>query len=338
MKLTMSLGKRSYDIIVRRGALSRVGQLANLQRKVLVVSDEGVPQNYVDTVLAQCKMGYSVRLPQGEQSKSMACFELLLTKMLEYGFTRSDVVVAVGGGVMGDLAGFAAASYMRGISFINCPTTTLSQIDSSIGGKTAINLAGTKNTVGAFHQPSLVIVDADTLATLPKRHFVNGLAEAVKAGLIADEALFELFETEQIEEQIEEVIYRSLVMKKNVVEKDEREQGQRAILNFGHTIGHAIESATQLSGLFHGESVALGMLPMIEEDALRQRTKKVLERLGLPTSITYQGDAIYQYMCSDKKADSDGMITIVKVPKLGTVTLEKIQLKEMRTVIGEGIL
>ena len=198
MKLTMRLGVRSYDIIIKQGGLSRVGQLINLNRRVLVVSDTGVPEAYLKTVLAQCREGVPVVLPQGEGTKSLECFGQLLTVMLEHGFTRGDAVL--------DLAGFAAASYMRGVTFINCPTTTLSQIDSSIGGKTAINLAGTKNTVGAFYQPSLVVADPDTLKSLPERHFINGLAEAVKAGLIADEGLFELFETEDAHEKIEEIV------------------------------------------------------------------------------------------------------------------------------------
>ena len=206
MKLTMRLGVRSYDIIIKQGGLSRVGQLINLNRRVLVVSDTGVPEAYLKTVLAQCREGVPVVLPQGEGTKSLECFGQLLTVMLEHGFTRGDAVLALGGGVVGDLAGFAAASYMRGVTFINCPTTTLSQIDSSIGGKTAINLAGTKNTVGAFYQPSLVVADPDTLKSLPERHFINGLAEAVKAGLIADEGLFELFETEDAHEKIEEIV------------------------------------------------------------------------------------------------------------------------------------
>ena len=204
MKLTMRLGVRSYDIIIKQGGLSRVGQLINLNRRVLVVSDTGVPEAYLKTVLAQCREGVPVVLPQGEGTKSLECFGQLLTVMLEHGFTRGDAVLALGGGVVGDLAGFAAASYMRGVTFINCPTTTLSQIDSSIGGKTAINLAGTKNTVGVFYQPSLVVADPDTLKSLPERHFINGLAEAVKAGLIADEGLFELFETEDAQPGDEE--------------------------------------------------------------------------------------------------------------------------------------
>ena len=337
MKLTMRLGPRSYDIILRRGALGRVGQLVNLSRKVLVVTDSGVPQQYLSTVLAQCPQGVPVVLEQGEGSKSLAVTERLCTAMLQHGFARTDAVLALGGGVVGDAAGFAAACYMRGIDFINCPTTTLAQVDSSIGGKTAVNLAGTKNTVGAFYQPSLVVADPDTLKSLPERHFINGLAEAVKAGLIADEGLFELFETEDAHEKIEEIVYRSLVMKKNVVERDEREAGLRATLNFGHTLGHAIESANHLGGLYHGECVALGMLPMIEDASLRRRTRAVYKKLGLPSRIRYDGDEIFEFIRHDKKTGPDGAITVVKVPRLGECRLDKVPLEDLKAIIGEGV-
>lgn len=337
MKLTMGLGERSYDIIIKRGALGRINQVTNLARKVLVVSDTGVPQKYVDTVLAQCGVGVSAVIPAGEGSKSISCFEQLLHTMLTHGFGRNDAVLALGGGVVGDLAGFVSASYMRGVAFINIPTTTLSQIDSSIGGKVAINLMGTKNVVGAFYQPSIVIVDPDVLASLPERHFINGLAEAIKAGLISDPVLFELFETSDVHEAIEEIIYRSMIVKKNVVQNDECEQGPRACLNFGHTIGHAIESYEQLSGLYHGESVALGMLPMIESAPLRKRLRAIYKKLNLPSHIRYEGDAIYKFLTHDKKASSDGEITVVHVPTLGSYTLDKIPMQDLRAVIGEGI-
>ena len=337
MKLTMRLGVRSYDIIVKRGVLKSVGQLVNLNRRVLVVSDTGVPKKYMKTILAQCKQGVPVVVPQGEGSKSLARFGEVLGVMLEHGFTRGDAVLALGGGVAGDLAGFAAASYMRGVSFINCPTTTLSQIDSSIGGKTAVNLGGAKNIVGAFYQPALVAADPDTLKTLPERHFVNGLAEAVKAGLIADEQLFELFETEDVRENIEEILYRSLVMKKNVVEQDERESGVRAVLNFGHTLGHAIESANHLGDLYHGECVALGMLPMIEQSSLRRRTRAVYKKLGLPSRIRYDGDAICELIRHDKKLAADGTVTVVRVPKLGEVRLDKLTMEQLRAIVREGV-
>lgn len=337
MKLTMRLGARSYDIILKRGALARVGQLINLARRVLVVSDEGVPQRCRDAILAQCGQGVSVVLAQGEGSKSIACFERLQQTMLENGFTRADAVLALGGGVVGDLAGFAAACYMRGITFINCPTTTLSQIDSSIGGKTAVNLGGAKNTVGAFYQPSLVVIDPDTLETLPARHYANGLAEAVKAGVIADDVLFGLFEHGDVHRDIEEIICRSLAVKKNIVEKDERENGLRAVLNFGHTIGHAIESVNGLGGLYHGECVALGMLPMTEAPSVRRRLRLVYKKLGLPARIRYDGAAICEFIRHDKKVGEGGMITVVRAPKLGQARLDRIPLEELRAVVGEGI-
>lgn len=336
MKLTMRLGARSYDVIVKRGVLERVNQLINLNRKVLVVTDEGVPRVYADTLLAQCGEGVLATVPQGEDSKSIAVFEQLLGTMLEHGFTREDAVVAVGGGVVGDLAGFVASAYMRGVDFINCPTTTLAQIDSSIGGKVAVNLNGTKNIVGAFYQPRLVVADPATLETLAPRHFNEGLAEAVKAGMIADETLFELFEAGDVQAHLEEIIYRSLVMKKNVVEQDEREHGRRAILNFGHTIGHAIESAHALGGLYHGECVALGMLPMTCDEALKKRLKKVLKSLDLPTTLRYNGDELYTYLTHDKKRSGDS-VTVVKVKTLGTATLEKLPVTALRALLGEGI-
>ncbi|MEG1550114.1 MAG: 3-dehydroquinate synthase [Ruthenibacterium sp.] len=336
MKLTMRLNERSYDIIVKSGALRRVSQLVNLNRKVLVVTDSGVPKAYAETVLQQCGEGFLAVVPQGEASKSIACFESLSQQLLEHHFGRNDAVVAVGGGVVGDLAGFVAASYMRGIAFINCPTTTLAQVDSSIGGKVAVNLCDTKNVVGAFYQPSLVVADIATLKTLTPRHFAAGLAEAVKSGLLADEDLFTLFEEGEIHENLEEIIYRSLVVKKNIVEQDERETGLRAVLNFGHTLGHAVESYCHLGGLYHGECVALGMLPMIETPTLRRRTRAVYQKLGLPCSVKYDGDAIFELITHDKKA-SGNTITLVKVKKAGECRLETVPLASLRAIVKEGI-
>ncbi|MEF9975579.1 MAG: 3-dehydroquinate synthase [Oscillospiraceae bacterium] len=336
MKLTMRLGVQSYDIIIKRGALSHVGSLGNLNRKVLIVTDVNVPEAYAKTVKKQCKDGYVLRLAAGEETKSFAGLECICKALLDLGFTRSDAVLALGGGVIGDLAGFAAASYMRGISFFNVPTTTLSQIDSSIGGKTAINLEGTKNIVGAFYQPELVVIDPDTLKSLPRRHFINGLAEAVKAGLIADEELFRIFEYEDIDENLEEILRRSLMVKKNIVEVDEREQGLRAVLNFGHTIGHAIESANGLSGLYHGECVALGMLPMTKTPSVRARLRNVLKRIGLPSRISYNGDEIYSYLTHDKKADGAD-IKIVQLYDVCDARINKVPIEDLRGIIKEGV-
>ena len=338
MKLTMRLGRASYDIILSRGALGRLGKLANLtNRRALVVTDDGVPAQYADAVLAQCVQGGAkLVLKAGEETKSLAGFETILHKLLDEGFTRRDVVVAVGGGVVGDLAGFAAACYMRGVAFINCPTTTLSQVDSSIGGKTAVDFGGVKNIVGAFYQPEIVVIDPDTLDTLPQRHYVNGLAEAVKAGLIGDEYLFELFEEDDVHEHIEEVLCRALAVKKNVVEKDEREKSLRAVLNFGHTIGHAIEAASG-GALYHGECVALGMLPMIEDKLLLQRTKDVYKKLGLPTAASYDADKVTAYLRHDKKASSQKGLTVVRVPELGSYRLDKATFEEIETLVRAGL-
>ena len=331
-KLTMNLGERSYDIILKNGALENLYQFARLDRKVAVVTDSGVPAEYAQRVADQCRESTIITVPQGEASKSFKILETVLRQMLEFNMGRGDLVVAVGGGVVGDLAGFAAATYMRGIDFINCPTTTLSMIDSSIGGKTAVDLGDTKNIVGAFWQPKLVIVDLATLST------INGLAESVKASLLADPELFAIFEKGDIDTQISEIIYRSLRFKKNVVEQDETERGMRKALNFGHTIGHGIEAVKGIKGrrtvgLFHGECVALGMLPMIESKALQKRVRAVYRRLGLPLRTAYNKDKVYAEMLHDKKAQG-GQITIIKVPGLGCWRAETIPVEGLRPLLG----
>ena len=337
-KLTMNLGSRSYEIILRRGALQNLYQFANLNRRVAVVTDSGVPEIYARQVADQCRESVIITVPQGEASKSMKTLESVLNQMLAFGMGRGDLVIAVGGGVVGDLAGFAAAVYMRGIDFINCPTTTLSMIDSSIGGKTAVDLGDTKNIVGAFWQPKLVVVDADTLSTLPRRHYINGLAEAVKAGLLADPELFGIFEKGDVDKDIDTIIYRSLKFKKSIVEQDETEHGARRALNFGHTIGHGIEAVKGIkgrrtTGWFHGECVALGMLPMIESNALRKRTRAVYRRLGLPTRTGFDKEKVYAEMIHDKKAQGS-QITIIKVPGLGCWRAETVPMESLRTLLG----
>ena len=337
-KLTMNLGARSYDIILKRGALENLYQFARLDRRVAVVTDSGVPAAYAQRVADQCREARIITVPQGEASKSFKILESVLQQMLEFNMGRGDLVIAVGGGVVGDLAGFAAAIYMRGIDFINCPTTTLSMIDSSIGGKTAVDLGPTKNIVGAFWQPKLVIVDPDTLSTLPRRHYINGLAEAVKASLLADPELFSIFETGDVDAQIGEIICRSLKFKKSIVEQDETERGMRKALNFGHTIGHGIEAVKGIKGrrtvgLYHGECVALGMLPMIESKSLQKRVRAVYRRLGLPIRTTYDKEKVLSEMLHDKKAQGS-QITVIKVPGLGCWRAETIPVEGLRPLLG----
>lgn len=338
MKLTMNLGKRSYDIILKNGSLAKASQLGNLNRKVLVVTDDGVPPKYAKTILEQCGEGHLLVVPQGESSKSPHVWQTVLSRMLELDFGRKDAIAAVGGGVVGDLSGFAASTYMRGIDFFQFPTTTLSQVDSSIGGKVAINLANTKNIVGSFFQPQLVVVDPETLSTLPKRQYMNGLAEALKAGIAGCSELFEIFEKQEIEPNIEAILYHSLLYKKLVVEEDETEQGRRMELNFGHTIGHGIEAACGLgqgeNGLLHGECVGLGMLPMIDTKTLQRRTKAVLKKMGLPTKCPCRAEKIIQYMKHDKKRDG-AQFTVVRVRTVGEAYLTKIDFEELSLLVEE---
>ena len=319
MTINMNLGNNSYDIVVERGILNKAKELLDLNRRVLVVTDSGVPQEYAQTLANQCKDSVICVVEQGEESKSLDVFEKLLTAMLDNDFSRNDCVVAVGGGVVGDLSGFVASTYMRGVDFYNIPTTLLSQIDSSIGGKTAINFCGVKNIVGAFYQPKKVLIDSDLLKTLEKRQISNGLAEAVKMALTSDKELFEIFENEDIESNIDEIIVRSLNIKKSVVELDEKEAGLRKILNFGHTIGHGIESSEK-GALYHGECVALGMLVMCGEE-IRDKVKKVLEKCELYREIEFDWDEIQKAAFHDKKADGD-MVTVTTVNEIGSFEMK----------------
>lgn len=335
MVLHLDLKENGYDIVLERGVLNRAGELLKLDRRVLIITDSGVPTEYAKTVAAQCKEPVVVTIPQGETSKCFAMFESLCKKLLEESFTRTDCVVAVGGGVVGDLSGFVAASYMRGIDFYNIPTTLLSQVDSSIGGKVAIDLCGVKNIIGAFYQPKKVLIDPDVLKTLPARQFSNGLSEAIKMSLTSDAALFEMFENETADSMIDTVIERSLRVKKAVVEQDERESGLRKILNFGHTLGHGIESEEELHGLYHGECVALGMLPMCSEE-VGARLKKVLLHWNLPTEITGDLEKMLEIAAHDKKrAGKD--ISVVWVEKVGTCEIRKMPMEDFKTMVRKRL-
>ncbi|MBQ7895048.1 MAG: 3-dehydroquinate synthase, partial [Oscillospiraceae bacterium] len=258
MIIPVALGQDSYNITLERGALQKAGDILNLNRRVLIVTDSNVPKQYAETVAKFCKEPTIAVIESGEASKNLDSFTMLSQKMLENNFSRKDCVVAVGGGVVGDLAGFVSACYMRGVDFYNVPTTLLSQVDSSVGGKTAVDFGGIKNIIGAFHQPKAVIIDPDVLETLDKRQFACGAAEAVKMAMTFDEKLFERIEQLGVEPILEEVIAGVLKIKARVVEQDEKESGLRKVLNYGHTLGHGIEAC---SDLLHGECVDLGMIP-----------------------------------------------------------------------------
>lgn len=309
------MNEQRNNVIFGSDLLARAGQILDLDRRVLIVSDDGVPAGYAEALAAQCARPLLLRLPQGEASKSFDQLQALLSAMLRAGFGRGDCVAAVGGGMVGDLSGFAAACYMRGIDFYNIPTTLLSQLDSSVGGKTAIDFEGVKNIVGAFYPPKKVLIDPAVLRTLPDRQLAAGMAEAIKIAAVRDAALFETIEAlPDLRADLTEIIRRGVENKLEVVEADPLESGLRRILNFGHTIGHAIEGAAA-GALLHGECVALGMLPMCS-DAGRARLRPLLARFGLPTKTDIAPGELLRFMLHDKKAQGQ-VIRTVFVAELG---------------------
>ena len=320
--LTMDFDERSYDITVSRGAIKHASELFALDRRVLVVTDDGVPAQYSKAIADAAGEPHILTIRHGEASKCPERYLEILKFMLACGFDRLDCVVAVGGGVVGDLAGFAAATYMRGIDLYNIPTTLLSQVDSSVGGKTAIDFLGYKNVVGAFWQPKGVIVDPDVLESLDARQFACGMSEIIKMFATSDGKMFGRLEDKTQCIPVEEIITAALRIKMNVVEQDEHEAGLRRVLNFGHTIGHAIESisADEPYPLLHGECVALGMLA-ITEGEVRRRLMHLLHRYDLPTAFRCDESRFREVLLHDKKAQS-GDITVVLVDEIGSFSLK----------------
>lgn len=323
----MNLAGGGYDIYIGSGGLDVFLNKADLSRRALILTDDGVPAEYAKRVAAAAREAYIYTVPAGEGSKSIETYNAVLTFMMEHDFTRSDCAVAVGGGVCGDLCGFCAASYMRGIDFYNVATTVLAQVDSSVGGKTAVNLGNVKNIVGAFWQPKAVCAPRDVLSTLSARQVSNGLAEALKMAVVFDEELFRVFESGEALERIEEVTARSVELKCAVVERDEREGGLRKLLNFGHTIGHGIESACGMGGLLHGECVAVGMLPMCSEKVY-ERLLPVLEKLSLPTHTDAAADDILAALHHDKKV-SNGLVSAVFADEIGKGYIKEVPFEEL---------
>lgn len=321
------------DIVIERGAIARAGEKLGIDGgKVLLVSDTGVPEEHIRKVAAslegRCSLCAVHTFPCGERHKSLETYAEVMHSLLEHGFTRTDAVVAVGGGVVGDLAGFAAATFMRGIRFYNIPTTLLSQVDSSVGGKTAVDFGGVKNIVGAFHMPRRVLIDPDTLFSLPERQLHNGLVEAIKMGATSDAQLFSLIENSVcLHDDLSEIIRRSLLVKSAVVQADPKEGGLRRVLNFGHSVGHAIEAAGGGEYL-HGEAVGLGMLCFCSPE-VRRRIAAVLEKYGLPTTHDIPAETLRSLIAHDKKA-SGKELTVVRVDEIGSFSFQKIDIDALK--------
>ena len=333
MKLTINCKTYSYDVIIQRNILNNVSEYLSLQRKVLILTDDGVPSEYVLKVSSQCLNPIIVTVKQGEQSKNIDNYQLVMNTLIEHGFTRTDCLVSIGGGVVGDLGGFISSTYMRGIDFYNIPTTLLSQVDSSIGGKTAIDYNGIKNIIGSFYTPKCVLIDPNTLKTLDKRQLHAGLVEAIKMACTCSSSLFEIIsKSKNLENDIDEIIFQSLQIKQKIVEEDLEEKGLRRVLNFGHTLGHIIESASNYN-LLHGECVGIGMLSF-SSDKARKQIKKLLKKYNLPTSYDLTLKDIEDYLIHDKKKTGD-YIWIVSVENIGSYDLKKIKIDELYNKLKE---
>ena len=326
MILPVKMNDFNYDVVIEKGCINHVNEYLDLNRKVLILTDSLVPSDYANIVKEKSKEGYIYTIASGEASKSFENYGKILDYLVEHQFSRTDCIVAVGGGVVGDLAGFVASTYMRGITFYNTPTTLLSQVDSSIGGKTAIDKCGIKNIVGAFYPPHKVLIDTDLLKTLDDRQLHSGLVEAIKMGLTNDQELFDLIKnSNNLFDDIETIVTKALMVKKMIVEADPKEKGLRRVLNYGHTIGHAIESSTKY---LHGECVGLGMLYFASFD-VRKEIKEVLEKYKLPISHNVDNKILYDYICLDKKR-SGNKITIVYVEEKGNFKFLNIELEAIK--------
>lgn len=317
--LTVDLGDRSYPIVIGRGLLDGNFDLNAFVRgsDCLVVSNETVAPLYYEKLcanLAGCDVN-GINLPDGESFKTIATMRSILDRLVELRANRDIAVIALGGGVVGDIAGFAAACYMRGVDFIQVPTTLLAQVDSSVGGKTGVNHAQGKNLIGAFHQPRVVLIDTNTLDTLPDRELAAGLAEVIKYGAICDAEFFAWLEANMTNllardpDALEQAIRRSCELKAEVVAEDEREAGRRAILNFGHTFGHAIEHCHGYGEWLHGEAVAAGMIMAARLSGLPaddvDRLAALVAAAGLPTEPpAIAADAWLDAMGMDKKVQA----------------------------------
>ena len=329
------LGESSYNITVGRDILNKAGELFDLNRRVVIITDEGVPKSYAEAVSALCAEAKIITVPVGEGSKSLDVYGKVTDEIIALGLTRSDALVAVGGGVVGDLTGFVASTYMRGIDFYNIPTTLLSQVDSSIGGKCALNHAGVKNIIGSFYQPRGVLIDVSLLKTLDKRQISAGLAEALKMALTFDGALFERFERLSAEELIcEDIITAALEIKRRVVEADEREVGLRRVLNFGHTFGHAIEAKEEMSSLLHGECVAIGMC-YVSAAGVKERLIPILKGLDLPTEYKGDIDGALELVFHDKKC-SGNSVSVIFCDEIGSYREEKMSVADFAKMIKNG--
>lgn len=323
-KIDIITATKEYPIYIQKNILSHIKKYLDTERNYVIISDDGIPKEYIEKVASSLPNVLTYTFPQGETSKSIQVFSSIIDFLLRNNVKRDACLIALGGGVTGDLVGYVASSYLRGIDYIQIPTTLLSQIDSSVGGKVAINSDQAKNVIGSIYHPLMVLIDPDVLKTLSERQRNNGMGEMIKYGMIADKELFDKMKNEDVFSHPDEFIYRSLMIKKKYVEADEFDQGLRQSLNFGHTYGHAIESFYHYEKYLHGEAIAIGMVMILKNDQIRKELVEVLKKYHLPTSDAATLSDLKKYINNDKKNRKD-LISIVEVTEIGKCVITKQQ-------------
>ena len=319
--LFVDLKENSYNILIEKGLLSKLGEELKkiyFVEKIFIITDENVDKYYGDKVKDELdKAGYKTRkmvLTPGEETKSFSTLPSIYNELLDFKLTRKELIITLGGGVIGDLGGFAASTFLRGVSFVQIPTSLLAQVDSSVGGKVAVDLEKGKNLVGSFYQPKAVFIDPDVLNTLPEKFYKDGMAEVIKYGCIKDIDFFYMLKSlksrEEVMNNIEDILYKCCYIKKSVVERDEKDLGERMLLNFGHTLGHAIEKYYNFTGYSHGEAVAIGMYNIslksedegITEKSVSEEIKEILINYDLPYEVDIKdNNKIIDTISLDKK-------------------------------------
>jgi len=340
--LVVELGERSYPIIIKKGLIGKVDlEIKKIckGKRIFILTDKNVDSHYGDKVKScLVKSGYDVKLmalEAGEESKAFSTLPLIYNELLDFKLTRSDLIITLGGGVIGDLGGFVASTFLRGVDFVQMPTSLLAQVDSSVGGKVAVDLERGKNLVGSFYHPKLVLIDPNVLETLSDRFFRDGMAEVIKYGCIKDKDFFYFLKNlktkEEVMHNIETIIHKCCFIKKCVVENDEKDTGERMLLNFGHTLGHAIETYYNFKKFTHGEAVAIGMYEIskiaenkgLTEQGVSDEIKEILIQYDLPYEVEIEdSSSILDTIALDKK-NIDNVLKVVVLKSIGESYLEK---------------
>lgn len=335
MTIHIPLPNHPYNVHIENSLLGSFSSYLTSLDDYVVITDSGIPKDYVTTVKEQLNDALIFTIPEGEDSKNLNNYQAIIEEMLDQNVPKSATIIALGGGVVGDLAGFIASTYMRGIDFIQIPTTLLAQIDSSVGGKVAVNSKNAKNAIGAFYQPKAVFIDPLVLSTLEARQLHSGLAELIKYGVIKDSTILDTLEKEDLSKHIADLIKKAVTIKRDIVLEDEFDQGIRHILNYGHTIGHAIEQHSNYHYL-HGEGVAIGMALMSKQTDFYPRLRTILEKFDLPYQSPYPIEDLLPYIIRDKKI-SKKYLNLVIVNTLGEAEITPVSLDKINQYL-EGLL